>query len=75
MQVTQEAGKVVCYSHLIKNILQFVVIHKAKGFIIINEEEVDILWGDSLSFYDLMYTGNLISGFSAFSKFNIYIYI
>ena len=32
IQVSQEAGKVVWYSHLLKNFPQFVVIHTAKGF-------------------------------------------
>ena len=41
MQVSQEAGKVVCYSHLMKNFPQFIVIHTVKGFRVFNEE-VDI---------------------------------
>src|SRR5574340_282733 len=32
IQVSQETGKVVWYSHLFKNFLQFVVIHTVKGF-------------------------------------------
>ena len=32
----QEAGKVVLYSHLFKNIPQFVVIHTVKGFSVMN---------------------------------------
>ena len=46
MQISQEAGKVVWYSHLLKNFPQFVVIHTAfdytKGFSIVNEAEVDV---------------------------------
>ena len=42
MQISQEAGKVVMYSHLFKYFPQFVVIHKVKGFSIVNEVEVDI---------------------------------
>ena len=30
IQISQEAGKVVWYSHLLKNFSQFVVIHKVK---------------------------------------------
>ena len=30
IQVSQEAGKVICYSHLLKNFPQFVVIHTVK---------------------------------------------
>jgi len=41
IQVSQEAGKVVWYSHLLKNFLQFVVIHTVKGFSIVNEAEVE----------------------------------
>ena len=32
IQISQEAGKVVWYSHLFKNFPQFVVIHTVKGF-------------------------------------------
>ena len=39
MQVSQEAGKVVWYSHLFKNFLQFVVTHTVKGFDIVNDAE------------------------------------
>ena len=31
----------VWYSHLFKNFLQFVVIHTAKGFSVVNEAEAD----------------------------------
>ena len=40
---SQEAGKVVWYSHLFKTISQFVVIHTVKGFIVVNEAEVDVI--------------------------------
>ena len=40
-QVSQETGKAVWYSHLLKNLLQLVVIHTVKGFSIVNEAEVD----------------------------------
>ena len=36
-QVSQEAGKVVWYSHLFKNFPQFVMIRTVKGFSVINE--------------------------------------
>ena len=39
--VPQEAGTVVWYSHLLKNLPQFVVIHTVKGFSKVNEVEVD----------------------------------
>ena len=42
IQISQEAGKVVWYSHLLKNLLLFVVIHIVKGFGVVNKAEVDI---------------------------------
>ena len=41
IQISQEAGQMVWYSHLFKNFPQFVVIHTAKGFEIVNKAEVD----------------------------------
>ena len=41
IQISQEAGKVVWYSHLLKNFPHFVVIHRVKVFSIVNEAEVD----------------------------------
>ena len=32
----------VWYSHLLKNFLQFVVIHTVKGFGIVNKAEIDV---------------------------------
>ena len=66
MQVSQEAGKVIWYFHLIKNFPQFVVIHTVKGFSIVNE--ADIFLEFSCLFYDPTDVGNLISGASDFSK-------
>ena len=40
LQVFQEAGKVVWYSHLFKNFPQLVVTHMVKGFNIVNEADV-----------------------------------
>ena len=37
-----KTGQVVWYSHLFQNFPQFVVIHRVKGFGIINKAEVDI---------------------------------
>ena len=42
IQVSQETDKVIWYSHLFKNILQFVLIHTVKGFHVVNEAEVGI---------------------------------
>ena len=68
IQVSQEAGQVVWYSHLLNNFPQFVVIHIVKGFGIINKAEVDIFLELVSFFYDPMDVSNLISGSSAFSK-------
>ena len=58
----------VWYSHLFKDVPQFVVIHSVKGFSIVNEAEVDVFLEFSCFFYDSADVGNLISGSSAFSK-------
>ena len=68
IQISQEAGQVVWYSHLLKNFPQFFVILTVKGFGVINEAEVDVLLALSCSFDDPTDVGNLISGYSAFSK-------
>jgi len=38
----KKAGKVVWYSHLLKKFPQFVVIHRGKGFGVVNKAEVDV---------------------------------
>ena len=43
MQIPQEAGQVVWYSHLLKNFPQFIVIHTVKSCSIVNEAEIDVL--------------------------------
>ena len=48
IQVSQETGKAVWYSHHFKNFPQFVVIHTVKGFSIVNEAEVDVFSGTPL---------------------------
>ena len=42
IQVSQETGQVVWYSHLLQNFPQFFVIHSVKGFGIINKAEMDV---------------------------------
>ena len=74
MQISQEAGKVVWYSHLLENFPQVVVIHTVKSFSVVNEAEVDIFSGILLFFDDPVDVGNLISGFSAFSKCSLNIW-
>ena len=68
IQISQEAGQVVWYSHLLKNFPQFIVIHTVKGFGIVSKAEIDVSLKLSCFFDDPMDVGNLISGSSAFSK-------
>ena len=72
MQVSQEAGKVVWYSHLFKNFPQFVVVHTVKGFSIVNEADVFLEFPCFL--YDPRNGDKLASGSSAFSRPNLYLW-
>ena len=73
-QVSQEAGQVVWYSHLLKNFPQFIVIHTVKGFGILNKAEIDGFLELSCFFNDPAEVGNLISGSSSFSKSSLNIW-
>ena len=68
IQITQEAGQVVWYSHLLKNFPQFVVIYSVSGFGVINKAEVNVFLELSCFLYDPAHVDNLISDSSAFSK-------
>ena len=59
IQISQEAGQVVWYSHLFKDIPQFVVFHTVKGFGIVSEAEVDIFLELSWFFDDPTNAGNV----------------
>ena len=48
MQISQEAGKVVWYSHFFKNFPQFVVVHTVKDFGVVNK--ADVFW-NSVAFF------------------------
>ena len=74
IQISQEAGQVVWYSHLFQNFPQFIVIHTVKGFGVVNKAEVDVLLELSCFFHDSTDVGNLISGSSAFSKSSLNIW-
>ena len=50
------------------------MIHTVKGFIIVNEADVDVFLEFSCFLCNLTDVGNLISGSSAFSKSNLYIW-
>ena len=71
IQISQEAGNLACYSQLFKNFPQFVVLHTAKGFGIVNKPEVYVFLEFACFFYDPTNVGNLISGYSAFSKYRL----
>ena len=65
----------VWYSHLLKNFPEFVVIHRDKGFGIVNKAEVDDDFLElSYFFDDPEDVGNLISGSSTFSKSSLNIW-
>ena len=68
LQISQEAGQVVWYSHLFQNFPQFIVIHTVKSFGIVNKAEIDVFSGTLLLFPYPADVGILISGSSAFSK-------
>ena len=74
IQISQEAGQVVWYSHLLKNFPQFIVIHTVKGFGIVNKAEIDVFLELSCFFDDPVNVGNLNSGSSAFSKTSLNIW-
>ena len=74
IQISQEAGKMVWYSHLLKDFPPFVVIHTVKGFGIVNKAEIDVFLELSCFFDDPMDVGNLISGSSAFCKSSLNIW-
>ena len=74
IQISQEAGLVVCYSYLFKNFLQFVVIHTVKGFGVVNKAEIDVFLELSCFFDNPADVGNLISGSSDFSKTSLNIW-
>ena len=68
VQISQEPGKVVWYSHLFKNIQEFFVVHTVKGFGIVHKAEVDIFLELFCFFSDPADVGNLVSGSFALSK-------
>ena len=74
LQISQEAGQVVWYSHPFKNFPLLLVIHTVKGFGIANNAEVDVSLELFCFFNDPVDVGNLISGSSAFLKFSLNIW-
>ena len=66
--ISQEADKVVWYSHLLKYFPQFVVIHTVKHFSVANKAEIDVSLELCGFFNNPRDVGCLISGSSPFSK-------
>jgi len=60
IQISQEAGQVVWYSHLFQNFPHFVVIHAVKGFGTVNKAEIDVFLELFWFFNNPMNIGNLI---------------
>ena len=74
IQVSQEAGQVVWYSHHLQNFPQFIVVHTVEGFGLVNKAEIGVFLELSCFFDDPADIGNLISGSSAFSKISLNIW-
>ena len=74
IQVSQEAGQVVLYSHLLKNFPQFILIHTVKGIDIVSKTEIYVSLKVSCFFDDPADVGNFISSSSAFSKSSLNIW-
>ena len=74
IQISQEKGQVVWYSHILKTSPQFVVIHTVKGFGLVNKAEVDVFLEMYCFYNDPTNFGNLISGSIAFSKSSLNIW-
>ena len=73
IHVSQEAGKVIWYSHLFKKFPQFVVIHSQR----LSRSQWSrnrCLFGILFLFYYPAEIGDLISGSSGFSKSTLYIW-
>ena len=63
--------------HLVPSLSEFstvIVIHTVKGFGIVNKAEIDVFLELPCFFHDPADVGNLISGFSAFSKTSLNIW-
>ena len=74
IQISQEAGQVVWYSHLFHSFPQFMVIHTVKGFGIVNKAKIDVFLELSCLFHDPVDVWNLTAGSSAFSETSLNIW-
>ena len=73
IQISQEAGQVVWYSHLFQNFTVCGDTH-VKAFCVVNKTKVDVFLELSCFFNDPADVDNLISGSSAFSKTSLNIW-
>ena len=64
----------VCYSYLLQNFPQFIVIHTVKGFGIVSKAEIDVFLELSCFFDNPTDVGNLISGSFDCSKTSLNIW-
>ena len=64
----------VWYFHVFQNFPKSIVIHPVKGFVIVNQAEIDVFLELSCFVDDPADVGNLISGSFAFSKSNLTIW-
>ena len=74
IHISQEAGQVVWYFHLLKNFPVCCDPQQIIGFGVVNKAKVDVFLELSWFFDDPVDVGNLISGFSAFSKSSLNIW-
>ena len=74
MQISQEAGQVVWYSHLLKNFRQSVVIHVIRGFGVVSKRRVGVFLELYCFFNNPMEAGNLMSCSSTISKSSLNIW-
>ena len=74
IQISQDAGQVVWYSHLFQNFPQSIVIHTVNRIGIVNKAAIDVFLELSCFFHDPVDVGNLVSGSSAFSKTSLNIW-
>ena len=74
IQISQESGQAVWYSHFLKNFPELVVVLTAKGFGIVNKAEIDVFLELSCSFDYPVDVGNLTSVSSVFSKTSLTIW-
>ena len=72
IQVSQETGKVVWYSHVFQNFSQFFMIHKSLSVVI--EAEADVFLEFPCFLHDPTNVSDLISGSSAISKSSLNIW-